>query len=383
VGYLNLGNLRDAQGNGAVAVDCYTRALALKPDFFEAQFNLGNVLKDQGRLADATACYRKALALRPDSTIAYANLANALKEQGELDEAVVCYEKVLKLNPDFPAAHFNLGQIFGARGELDGAVNCYRKALVLKPEFPEAQLSLGNMFAKSDKVGDAIDCYQTALSLKPDYPEAHFCLGQAFNAEGELGQAVDCYQKAISFKPDYAEARWALAMSQIPPVYEANADAVRLRTAFSSELGELERWFDPTRAKEGFRAVGVLQPFLLAYQEENNRALLRRYGNLCARMMAAWFDQQTFLIQRSVNPTPPSESVSCLNTFSTIPSGMPLSKVGFSDSIAGGFPFMPSILVCGKMRKRFLQGPTLRILSRGVWACGTGSRLLFTRKLMC
>ena len=36
------------------------------------------------------------------------------------------------------------------------------------------------------------------------------------------------------------------------------------------------------------RAVGVQQPFYLAYQEEDNRELLSRYGALCSRLMGAW-----------------------------------------------------------------------------------------------
>jgi len=40
--------------------------------------------------------------------------------------------------------------------------------------------------------------------------------------------------------------------------------------------------------------VGVQQPFWLAYQEENNRDLLERYGNLCTRLMSEWFDRQGF-----------------------------------------------------------------------------------------
>lgn len=294
MGHFNLGNVRDAQGNRAAAIHCYTRALMLRPDFFEAQFNLGNVLKDQGQLAEAVDCYRKALALKPDSGIAYINLANALKDQGRFDEAADCYKKALIFNPESPTAHFNFGQLLRDQGKLEEAVSCYQKAISLKPDFPEAHFSLGHVFWNQGKVGEAIGCYQTALIHKPDYPEAHFNLGQALNAEGDMDGAVGCYQKAISLKPDYAEARWALVMSHIPAIYEADADAGRARTVFSGELGELERWFDSTRPGEGFQAVGVLQPFLLAYHEEDNRELLRRYGSLCTRTMSDWFDRQSF-----------------------------------------------------------------------------------------
>ena len=83
-------------------------------------------------------------------------------------------------------------------------------------------------------------------------------------------------------------------MSQIPAVYEADADPGVYKAAFSRELEALEGWVDATRLAKGVNAVGVLQPFYLAYQEENNRDLLKRYGNLCARLMGEWFERQDF-----------------------------------------------------------------------------------------
>lgn len=288
----NLGSLLEDQGRRSEAAACYTRALALKPDFFEAQFNLGNALKDLGGLEDAIACYRKAVALKPDSAGAYTNLGNALRDQGKPDEAGVCYEKALACNPEFPEAHFNLGHASKDRGKLDEAVACYRKALALNPDFPEAHVSLGQAFNDQGQIDEAIASYRKALALNPEFPEAHFSLGQAFNRQGQMDEAIACYRKTLSLKPEHAEARWGLAMSQIPAVYEADADPARFRTAFFQELDELDRWFDSAHITEGVKAVGILQPFLLAYQEENNREMLRRYGSICNRIMSDWFDRQ-------------------------------------------------------------------------------------------
>ena len=74
-------------GNWSDAIDCYQRALAIRPDFAEAAFNLGNVLKVTKRQDDAIPYYRKAIALKPDFHSGYLALARALQEVGERDEA--------------------------------------------------------------------------------------------------------------------------------------------------------------------------------------------------------------------------------------------------------------------------------------------------------
>jgi tetratricopeptide (TPR) repeat protein len=57
----NLGEAYRALDRISNAIDCYRRALELKPDYAEAHSNLGLALKEQGKLDDALACYRRAL----------------------------------------------------------------------------------------------------------------------------------------------------------------------------------------------------------------------------------------------------------------------------------------------------------------------------------
>lgn len=292
--HFNLGNLRERQGRRDEAIAGYRKALALAPDFFEAQFNLGNLLRDLGDLEAAAACYREALALRPDSAMAYINLGNVLNEQRKPDEAVVCYERAIALEPDIPEARLNLGNALKDQNRLDEAAACYRRILAIRPDFSEAHYGLGNVLKNKNRLDEAIACYRETLALQPDFAEAYFSLGTALKDQDRLEEVLDCYRRALLLKPDYVEARWALAMSQIPAVYDTETDPSRCVAAFSRELDELDRWFDAARIAEGFKAVGVQQPFCLAYREQDNRELLRRYGSLCTRIMADWLDRQNF-----------------------------------------------------------------------------------------
>lgn len=290
--HFNLAASLSARGELNEAIACYQKAVALKSDFPQAHFQLANALKEQGRLNEAIACYRNALAFMPDSAPIHNNLGSALLDQGRRDEALACFRKALALSPDFPEAHYNLGNVLKDQGELEEAIACYQKTVALRSEFPEAHFNLGNAFRSRKRLDEAAGSYQAALALQPDFPDAHLRLGMTFADQGRMDDAIGCCRKALSLNPGLAEARWMIAMSQIPALYESQSEPERCRAGFSMELGNLERWFDAHRVTDGFKAVGAQQPFCLAYQEDNNRDLLERYGNLCARIMAEWFSVQ-------------------------------------------------------------------------------------------
>jgi protein O-GlcNAc transferase len=215
-------------------------------------------------------------------------LGNSLRDQGRFDEAAACYRAALALEPDFPAAHVSLGNLLNDQGRPKEALACFQSAIAVRPDYPDAHANLGNAFQYLGEMDKAMACYRKAVALDPSYLEAHHNLGNALESECRTEEALDCFRKALALNPEFAEARWALTLSQIPAVYANAGEPALRRAAFSRELDELDRWFDSERSKGGARVVGIQQPFLLAYQEENNRELLGRYGKLCARLMQDW-----------------------------------------------------------------------------------------------
>ena len=53
------------QGQYAAAVDEFTEAIRLEPDFAEPHYNLGSVLDRQGQYAAAVAMHQEAIRLKP------------------------------------------------------------------------------------------------------------------------------------------------------------------------------------------------------------------------------------------------------------------------------------------------------------------------------
>jgi protein O-GlcNAc transferase len=292
--HVALANVYDSQGNTAAAADSLKLAVQQRPGYAGAWYNYGVALAKLERPAEAETALRRAMQLDPafSSLDAYANLAAALWKQGRLDEVVACYREALLLVPDSPALHYLLGNALAQRGQLDEAVGSYREAVRLKADFLDAHYELGATLRHLGRHDEATACLDAALKVTPDSAQAFYRLGLAFRDADRRDEGLERLQRAFSLDPEHVEARWAFAMHQLPAVYAADDEPARFRKAFSLELDRLDRWFDATRAARGFDAVGSVQPFLLAYQEVNNRDLLQRYGELCARLMAAWAERE-------------------------------------------------------------------------------------------
>jgi predicted O-linked N-acetylglucosamine transferase (SPINDLY family) len=287
-----LADVRESRGDLAGAAASLEAACRGRPQHAGAAYNHALVLQKLGRTADAESALRRALALEPRNIEAALRLGNLLLDQGRASDAESCYRSALEIEPARPDVLNGLGTALASRHELQQAAAAYRRALAARPDFPDALCNLGNVLHLQGRTGDALACYEKALALDPAMAEAHYNAANVLKEHGRLEESLRSYRQALSLRPEYAEARWAFAMAQIPVVYDDETDISRCRAAFLRELDELGRWFTPERSERGHVAVGAQQPFYLAYQEENNQAVLGRYGMLCARLMRQWLDDQ-------------------------------------------------------------------------------------------
>jgi len=289
-----LGNVLARRGQLEEAGVVYRKVLAINAHLPDTLSDFGNVLSGLGQLREAGECYRKAIALDPNSVQAHSNLGNILREEGRLNDAIDCYRHALKLNPEFVEAQHNLCTVLHEQGQPAAAIDCLRKTLERNPSFATGYLSLGNILGGEQRLDEAADCFQKAVALNPDLVDAHFSLGNLHRDSGRLDEALVCYQRALSLDPENIQVRWSIAMSQLPAVYEIDADPRDSRLAFSRDLAKLDSWIDINRCAKSFKSVGSQTPFYLLYQEENNRELFARHGDLCVRIMSDWFKRQQF-----------------------------------------------------------------------------------------
>lgn len=104
IALFNKGQEAHEKGEIATALALYDKALAILPEFPEAELQRGNAILSLGRTADAEKAFRRALELRPDWTLAMASLGSVLVEENKFDEAEKLLSRAIDLDgQNFPA----------------------------------------------------------------------------------------------------------------------------------------------------------------------------------------------------------------------------------------------------------------------------------------
>lgn len=117
--FCNLAAICAQSARRADADVLWKKALAIDPDFLEAQMNLADSCQQAGDIAGASRIYRQVIAKRKDFHIARYLLANILKSQGDMGKASAHYEQVMLEQPAYTQAHFSYSNIHKYKGRSD------------------------------------------------------------------------------------------------------------------------------------------------------------------------------------------------------------------------------------------------------------------------
>jgi protein O-GlcNAc transferase len=298
----NLGRLLFTRGDLERAERLLGQAIAVQPDFPQARTIHGHVLRELaqirlaraaqcygvGRLAEAQASCASVLERDGQNPDALHLLGLARWAAGHHGEAIELYRRSVAADPQHAGALETLGSALLALGRAGEALDCYRKVLALAPQSAAAHYNAGVAQREVGQADAAIASFRRAIELDGSLAPAHYALGHTLREAARVDEALAAFRRAVELRPDYAEARWCFVMAQLPTVYGAHDDPAACRSRFAAELAHLEKWFSEHPGSAHSPAVGSHQPFALAYHEEDNRALLGRYGALCSRVMADW-----------------------------------------------------------------------------------------------
>lgn len=211
-------------GSPREAIDEYTKAIKLKPDFAEAFYRRGVAKANLGNAGGALEDYDKAIELNATLAEAYVGRASAKYMLGNIEGALLDCNKAIEINPRyieaqdikialknaFPdskdaAAFYIRGLVdyFFSRPKL--ALSNYNKALKINPRFAEAYVGRGLVKDYFDDYKNAIDDFSKALALNPEYAEAYYNRGNARYNLGKWAEAIVDWEKAIALRSSYRD----------------------------------------------------------------------------------------------------------------------------------------------------------------------------------
>lgn len=191
---VNLGNVLAAQGRRDEALANYDRALAARPDFFEALFNRANTLLELKRAEEALEGYDRTLALRPDNPSGWNNRGTALRNLQRLNEALASFSRAAALSPGHVNALTNVAIVLWDLGRLEEALVACGRALEHGPLAAEALYVKANILRDLKRLDEALTHYEQALAVNP----AHL---HALNGMAQVALGLCDWQRVAALGP--------------------------------------------------------------------------------------------------------------------------------------------------------------------------------------
>jgi tetratricopeptide (TPR) repeat protein len=160
-----------------------------------------------GKYKEAVEQFSDAVRLRPDWVQAHYALALSLTETEELKEAIEEFKQVLKLNAKEELkilSYYNMGNAYADLGEYKEAIESYKEAIKLKPELSKPHNNLGLAYAALDRLAEAVAEFNEAVQLRPDYADAHFNLGVAYLQSCKKHESEEQQRILVKLNPELA-----------------------------------------------------------------------------------------------------------------------------------------------------------------------------------
>jgi tetratricopeptide (TPR) repeat protein len=145
---------------------------------------LGLALTERKDFAPAEEALQRAIALDPNYFNAQLNMGVLMQTGGHAHEAVKAYRHAIELQPRHVNAHLNLGMALLEIGDLKGAHDEFKTAVALKPDNPDAQRLLGGAALQMGQLVEARTALETARRLVPNHPG----IEQAYKVLQEMEQ---------------------------------------------------------------------------------------------------------------------------------------------------------------------------------------------------
>lgn len=154
------------------AIPLFKRAVVAEPKSPFLRFNLGEAYRRTGAYALAVPCFQRAAALKPDFGEAIALAAESLLMTGREDEAERHLEKALRLAPKLPSALHGLGLLQLQRGAPAAAIPNFLSALAAIPPghslYPSLMANLGRAYLQ---IGDGLAGFEALSHAIEGRPE--------------------------------------------------------------------------------------------------------------------------------------------------------------------------------------------------------------------
>ncbi|MCA9884732.1 MAG: tetratricopeptide repeat protein, partial [Anaerolineae bacterium] len=210
---LSEGDILNARKLYNDAVNKYSKAIELRPDWGEAYTNRGIAYRHLKDYSRAKEDLDYAISLDPNNAKAHNCRGLVNRRLGNYIEALSDYDKSIQLNPDYVHPYANRGYVNAILGRNNEALNDYSHAISLKPNYSEVYNNRGHRYFYMGQLENAISDLSNAVKLKPNYSRPYKGLGMVYFTLGEYEMANRYFDTALKLAPNLRSAKAGLAVS--------------------------------------------------------------------------------------------------------------------------------------------------------------------------
>jgi tetratricopeptide (TPR) repeat protein len=193
-------------GDYSTADKFYRITLDIDPKYVNSYLQLGVLKQKQGDLDGAITCLQKGIEAEPnDYRIRYTlglYYLQSKKDKAALDQ----FLQTIKLSPNYSRAWSMAGKIYLAQNNLPKASEYYKRSIDLDQSSAAAYDGYGDVLIRQNKYKEAIEALNMAVALAPRSYTTFYRLAQAYNHEKMYAEAIDAAQSATKVNPRFAAA---------------------------------------------------------------------------------------------------------------------------------------------------------------------------------
>lgn len=241
--------------NLPAAADALRKAVALKPDYIDAQLGQIALESRQGKIENAIAISQQIQKQHQKSPVGYIAEGDLLMQQKNYALAAKAYEHALgiaknsplmlklhaslnqagrgkeatsrliqwsKENPSDERLRMYLAQVYLVDGQTRSAIEQYETVLQQNPKFIPAMNNLATLY-QQEKNPLALEYAEKAYQIAPDSPAIMDTLGWILIEQGNTARGLPLLQKAVSLAPDVEEIRYHFAAGLVKSGDKAKA----------------------------------------------------------------------------------------------------------------------------------------------------------------
>jgi len=195
--YLKKGQELFTKGDYLEAIQCYKRAISMKPDCYRSYLALGDVFLKTSRFDVALKSYEIANQLNPRSAEIYYKMALANFYLGRYRDAEELFLASLRLDARIVDSYNGLYLVYKELGLYDKAEKILKMGIELAPECAKLYNNLGNVYHAKGKYDLAVEMYTKTMELNGDAPEAELGKSLIYLLKGRFDKGWIGYERRL------------------------------------------------------------------------------------------------------------------------------------------------------------------------------------------